>query len=123
MPLAQAAATLQQCDAMMNEALHALRQAVSADAKLAALLAEHTPAISGGAPSNASQHTKRLKLPPALTPPCVAVCRAAIYRAHAEAAQKGVPLPLARADGAPQPYTPLLSLRAPYAPFLPFPPL
>ena len=121
-PLAQAAATLQQCDGMMSEALHALRQAVSADAKLAALLAEHTPAISGGAPSNASQHTKRLKLPPALTPPCVAVCRAAIYRAHAEAAQRGAPLPLARADGAPQPHTPLLSLTPPYAPFLPFPP-
>ena len=60
---------------------------MSADSKLAGLLAEHTPAISGGAPSSAGQSTKRLKLPPALTPPVVAVCRVAIYRAHAEAAQ------------------------------------
>ena len=63
---------------------------MSADPKLAGLLAEHTPAISGGAPSSASSasmSTKRLKLPPALTPPVVAVCRVAIHRAHAEAAQ------------------------------------
>ena len=39
---------------------------MSADSKLAGLLAEHTPAISGGAPSNASQ--VRLRVSPTPDP-------------------------------------------------------